>query len=156
MDSSFYITSGLIALVFGLFLAFIAWTFLRRFQKMNGLLNRAHEMTGTAQGRISELVSVRRWNRSFRWTNEYPVISYTVDSKDYTVSLDFAEKRKGHYNLGGNYRVCYIPSDPSNCIVEEFRKPMQSNRTQAIVATVILAFFAFNCIISSLSFIFTS
>ncbi len=58
MDSSFYITSGLIALVFGLFLAFIAWTFLRRFQKMNGLLNRAHEMTGTAQGRISELVYV--------------------------------------------------------------------------------------------------
>lgn len=156
MDSSFYVTSGIIALVFGLLLAFIAWTFFRRFKKMNGLLNRAHEMTGTAEGRISEVVSVRRRNRSFRWTNEYPVISYTVDSKNYTVSLDYAEKRKGHYNLGGSYRVCYIPSDPSSCIVDEFRKPMQSNRTQSIVVTVIFAFFAFNCIISALSYIFTA
>lgn len=156
MDSSFYVTSGIIALVFGLLLAFIAWTFFRRFKKMNGLLNRAHEMTGTAVGRISEVVSVRRRNRSFRWTNEYPVISYTVDSKNYTVSLDFAEKRKGHYDIGGNYRVCYIPSDPSSCIVDEFRKPMQSNRTQSIVVTVIFAFFAFNCIISALSYIFTA
>lgn len=156
MDSSFYIASGAIALVFGLLLAFIAWTFFRRFQKMNGLLNRAHEMTGTADGRISEVVNVRRRNRSFRWTNEYPVISYTVDSQNYTVSLDFAEKRKGHYNIGGSYRVCYIPSDPSQCIVEEFRKPMQSNRTQSIVVTVIMAFFAFNCIVSSLSYIFSA
>ncbi len=156
MDSSFYLVSGAIALVFGLLLAFVAWTFFRRFQKMNGLSNRAHEMTGKAEGRISEVVSVRRRNRSFRWTNEYPVISYTVDSKNYTVSLDFAEKRKGHYNVGSNCQVCYIPSDPSQSIVEEFRKPMQSNRTQSIVVTVIMAFFAFNCIVSSLSYIFSS
>ena len=156
MDSSFYIFSGCIAIAFGLLLAFLAWTFFRRFQKMNGLLNRAHEMTGTAEGRISEVVRVRRRNRSFRWTNEYPIISYTVNDKNYTVNLDFAEKRKGHYNLGGNYRVCYIPSDPSCCIVDEFRKPMQSNRTQSIVVTVIFAFFAFNCIVSALAQIFTA
>ncbi len=48
MDSSFYLVSGAIALVFGLLLAFVAWTFFRRFQKMNGLSNRAHEMTGKA------------------------------------------------------------------------------------------------------------
>lgn len=155
MDSSFYIFSACITLVFGLLLAFLAWTFFRRFQKMNGLLNRAHEMTGTAQGRISEIVNVRRRNRSFRWTNEYPVISYTVNGKDYTVKLDFAEKRKGHYDLGGNYRVCYIPSDPSCCVVEEFRKPMQGNRTQAIIVTVLFAFFAFNCIVTSIMEIFT-
>ena len=150
MDSSFYLASGGITIVFGLLLGLVAFSFFRRFKKVNSLLNRAHEMTGTANGRISEVVSVRRRNRSFRWTNEYPVITYTVDSKDYTTQLDFAEKRKGHYDLGGNYRVCYIPSDPSCCIVDEFRKPMQSNRTQAIVFTVIFAIITFNFVISGL------
>ena len=156
MDSSFYLASGGITIVFGLLLGLVAFSFFRRFKKVNSLLNRAHEMTGTANGKISEVVSVRRRNRSFRWTNEYPVITYTVDSKDYTTQLDFAEKRKGHYDLGGNYRVCYIPSDPSCCIVDEFRKPMQSNRTQAIVFTVIFAIITFNFVISGLSQIFTA
>ena len=154
MDSSFYLASGGLTILFGLIVGVLTFSFFRRFKKVSSILNRAHEMTATANGRISEIINVRRSNRSFRWTNEYPAITYTVDNKDYTTKLDYAEKRKGHYSLGGNYRVCYSPSDPSCCIVEEFRKPMQSNRTQSLVFTVIFAIITFNCIITGLSEIF--
>ncbi|HBA69785.1 MAG TPA: hypothetical protein DCZ40_10585 [Lachnospiraceae bacterium] len=156
MDSSFYIASGIFTIVFGVLLGIVAFTFFRRFKKLSTELNRAHEMTAAVSGTISEVVSVRRRNRSFRWTNEYPVITYTVDSKNYTVNLEFAEKRKGHYNIGGIYRVCYVPSDPSCCIVDEFRKPMQSSRTQAIVWTVIFGILTFNFLVTGLSQIFTA
>ena len=154
MDSSFYLASGGLTILFGLIVGIVAFSFFRRFKKVSSILNRAHEMTATANGRISEIINVRRRNRSFRWTNEYPAITYTVDNTDYTTKLDYAEKRKGHYSLGGNYRVCYSPSDPSCCIVEEFRKPMQSNRTQSLVFTVIFAIITFNFIITGLSEIF--
>ncbi len=156
MDSSFYIASGALTIVFGLILGLVAFSFFRRFKKLSAGLNRAHEMTAEVSGTISEVVSIRRRNRSFRWTNEYPVITYTVDSKNYTVSLEYAEKRKGHYNIGGFYRVCYIPSDPSCCIVDEFRKPMQSARTQALIWTVIFGVLTFNFIITGLSQMFIS
>ena len=154
MDSSFYLASGGLTILFGLIVGVLTFSFFRRFKKVSSILNRTHEMTATANGRISEIINVRRSNRSFRWTNEYPAITYTVDNKDYTTKLDYAEKRKGHYSLGGNYRVCYSPSDPSCCIVEEFRKPMQSNRTQSLVFTVIFAIITFNFIITGLSEIF--
>ena len=154
MDSSFYLASGGLTILFGLIVGVLTFSFFRRFKKVSSILNRAHEMTATANGRISEIINVRRSNRSFRWTNEYPAITYTVDNKDYATKLDYAEKRKGHYSLGGNYRVCYSPSDPSCCIVEEFRKPMQSNRTQSLVFTVIFAIITFNFIITGLSEIF--
>ncbi len=154
MDSSFYLASGGLTILFGLIVGVLTFSFFRRFKKVSSILNRAHEMTATANGRISEIINVRRSNRSFRWTNEYPAITYTVDNKDYTTKLDYAEKRKGHYSLGGNYRVCYSPSDPSCCIVEEFRKPMQSNRTQSLVFTVIFAIITFNFIFTGLSEIF--
>ncbi len=154
MDSSFYLASGGLTILFGLIVGVLTFSFFRRFKKVSSILNRAHEMTATGNGRISEIINVRRSNRSFRWTNEYPAITYTVDNKDYTTKLDYAEKRKGHYSLGGNYRVCYSPSDPSCCIVEEFRKPMQSNRTQSLVFTVIFAIITFNFIITGLSEIF--
>lgn len=154
MDSSFYLASGGLTILFGLIVGVLTFSFFRRFKKVSSILNRAHEMTATANGRISEIINVRRSNRSFRWTNEYPAITYTVDNKDYTTKLDYAEKRKGHYSLGGNYRVCYSPSDPSCCIVEEFRKPMQSNRTQSLVFTVIFAIITFNFIVTGLSEIF--
>ena len=99
----------------GLLFAALAFMNFRNFKKRSGLLKRAQEMTGSVNGRVSELVTVRRSNRSFRWKNEYPVVSYQVNGKEYTVSLDFAEKRKGSYSLGETYRVNYVPSDPSCC-----------------------------------------
>ena len=156
MDSSFYLVSGGITIAFGLVLGLLAFSFFRRFKRVGNILNRAHEMTGSANGRISNIIAVRRRKRTFRWTNEYPAITYTVNDKDYTVQLDFAEKRKGHYNLGGNYRVCYVPSDPSCCVVDEFRKPMQSNRTQSLIFAVIFAIITFNFIITGLSQIFVN
>lgn len=155
MDSSVYLVSGAISLVFFLIIALVAWTFFRRYKNLNNALNRAHEMTMTADGTISEIVTVARRNRSFRWKNEYPVISYTANGKVYTVHMNWAEKRAGHYDRGGKYRVCYVPADPGCCVVEEFRKPMQKARTQSLVWTVILALFGvggiFNTIVMTLT-----
>lgn len=153
MGSSFYIFTGIISIVIGILLGFLAFTFFRRFKKFNDLMKNESELSAVANGSISEVKEVRRSNRSFRWVNEYPVITYTVDGKLYNVTLDYAEKRRGYYSLGGNYRVHYKSSDPSCCLVEEFRKQMKSYRTQAIVVTVFFAFFAFNLIVSGTTYI---
>ena len=136
--------------VIAIVLAALAFVNFRNFKKRNDRLNRAHEMTGNANGYITDLETVYRRNRSFRWKNEIPVITYRVDGRDYKVKMDFAEKRAGQYSLGGSYHVCYIPSDPSCSIVEEFRKPLQSSRTRALVGTVALCLFVFNCICGTL------
>lgn len=151
MDSSFYLFVGAIVMVIGLLFAALAWTFFRRFKRLSTALNRAHEMTQTADGSISEIVTVTRRNRSFRWRNEYPVIAYTANDKRYTVHLNYVEKRAGHYQTGGHYRVCYVPHDPGCCVVDEFRKQMQKARTQYLIWTVVFAFFTFNMIFSGLS-----
>lgn len=156
MDSTFYIFSGVIYLVIALIIALVAFLFFRRFKKLNDVLNSALDMSASTNGTISSLAEVRRSNRSFRWTNEYPIITYTVDGKPYTVNLDYAEKRKGHYSLGGDYRVCYNPSDPSCCIVDEFRKPMTRTRTQNIVVSIILLIFALNLVWGAISVIITA
>ncbi len=144
MDSSFYFVSAGISLVINLLIAFVAWTFFSRYKRLGTALNRAHEMTQTATGSISEVVTVTRRNRSFRWKNEYPVITYAANGKQYMVHMDWAEKRRGHYKLGGSYKVCYVPADPGCCVVEEFRKAMQKTRTQSLIWAVVLGLVALN------------
>ena len=70
-----------VSAVLGLLFAALAFMNFRNFKKRSGLLKRAQEMTGSVNGRVSELVTVRRSNRSFRWKNEYPVVSYQVNGK---------------------------------------------------------------------------
>lgn len=149
MDDSFYLFTYLIIFIIGLLLAAAAWTFFRRFQKLSNTLKRSGEMTATANGTIKELVNVRRRNRSFRWTNQYPIIAYTVNGKEYTVKLDYAEQRSGYYVTGGSYPVSYIPSEPECCIVEEFRKKMNRAKTSNLVTTVIFGFFVCNILAST-------
>ena len=124
MDSSFYFVSAGISLVINLLIAFVAWTFFSRYKRLGTALNRR--------------------NRSFRWKNEYPVITYAANGKQYMVHMDWAEKRRGHYKLGGSYKVCYVPADPGCCVVEEFRKAMQKTRTQSLIWAVVLGLVALN------------
>ena len=93
-------------------------------------------------------MEVRRRNRSFRWKNEYPVLAYQVDGKNYTVHLNFAEARKGKYSLGGAYTVRYVPGEPECCIVDEFRSKLQKSRTGNLIGLVILVFFLVNILTS--------
>lgn len=150
MDDSFYLFMYILILIIGLLLAAAAWTFFRRFQKLSSTLKRSGEMTATANGVIRELVNVRRRNRSFRWTNQYPIVTYTVDGKEYTVKLDFAEQRSGYYITGGSYPVSYVPSEPECCIVEEFRKKMEKAKNSNLITCCIFAFFTCNVIVSSI------
>lgn len=155
MDSSVALVSGAIVLVIVLLMAIGAWTFFRRYKSLASPLNRAHEMSMTTDGTISKLVTVYRRNRSFKWKNEYPVIAYQANGKDYTIHMKWAEKRQGHYQLGGKYRVCYVPADPGCSVVEEFRQQMQKARTQSLIWTVVLAFFAVNGLFGALSQLLT-
>lgn len=144
MDSNFYLFTGMAGIVVGIVLGIVAFVYFRRFKRLNDLMKSEPEMSATAGGSISKVEEVRRSNSSFIWTNEYPVITYTVDGKPYTASLKYAEKRSGYYSLGGNYSVHYKPSDPSCCLVEEFRKQMKSYGTQAVIVAAVLAIFTLN------------
>ena len=151
MDTSFNLAMGGIFLVIALIFAGVAFAVFSKFKKLGKLLNRAHLMTAKAEGTISELVTVRRRNRTFRWTNQYPIVSYQVNGKSYTTALTFAEARKGKYRLGGNYTVYYIPNEPDCCIVDEFRSKMQSSRTMNLVGVVILAILTCNMLFGALT-----
>ncbi|MCB7319102.1 DUF3592 domain-containing protein [Lacrimispora sp. 210928-DFI.3.58] len=153
-STSLGIGGALIFFIIALFFFVIGLIVFSNFRRLGKILNRAHEMTGVTKGTISEVVTVRRRNRSFRWKNEYPVISYQVNGKAYTTRLEFAEKRRGKYELGGSYTVRYIPSDPDCCVVDEFRKAMQRSRTSSLIGAVILFIFTFNTLISGVSFLF--
>lgn len=145
---------GIVLLV--LFLLLAAWFFIvwRGYQKMNRVLNQAHKLTGTAEGTVKKLMSVTRRNRSFRWKNEYPVIAYTVNGQTYETEVAFAEKRAGSYDMNDRYTVCYLPEDPTVCIVEEFRSKMQSNSKQKLVGMVVLAVFMVNVIFTIVTTLF--
>lgn len=153
MGGSFYLFSGIIYVAIAAILIFATISFFRRYKKLNDVLKNESELSGRAEGSISAVEEVRHRNRSFRWVNEYPVITYTANGKLYNVNLDYAEKRSGHYSLGGSYTVRFNPSDPSSCFVEEFRKQMKSYRTQALVVTIIFGFFSCNLIISAINLI---
>ena len=139
-----WLVAAVIAILFGA-LAFVNF---RNFQKRSALLNRAKDMTGSVDGRISEVVKVYRRNNTFRWKNEYPVVAYQIDGRDYTVKLEFAEKRSGPYRIGDTCQVRYVPAEPSCSIVEEFRKPLESARTRALAGAVILGLFFLNALFS--------
>lgn len=143
MTSSFYIFTGIFFLILTLLVAYAAFYYFRLFKRLNNVLNSALDMNASTSGTISSLSEVCRGNQ----TNEYPIITYTVDGKPYTASLYYAAKKKGYYNLGGDYHVCYTPSDPSRCIVDEFRKPLTSFSTPTLIAAIIISFFALNLLV---------
>jgi hypothetical protein len=144
MDESFSVFMLGFMAVFTLFLLYAAWATFRAYSSVKKILKREGEMTAVTEGTIAEVVAVRRRNRSFRWINEYPVISYQVNGKTYTVHLTYAEKRRGKYNAGGSYRIHYVPSEPECCIVDDFKKKMKQSNTAALISFAIVAFFAFN------------
>lgn len=144
---------SIVFLVLGIVFAALAWSCYKRYKNVSDLLKREGEMTGFAEGRISELVEVRRRNRSFRWVNEYPVVSFCVNGKEYTTTIECAEKRRGTYQLNGQCHIHYLSEDPSICVVDEFRKSMQSLKKSSLITIVVLAFLAFNCLFSFFAYL---
>lgn len=147
MDSMTLILLAVLALILILWFVVLLVTY----RKQNKILRRSHEMDGRAEGTIRELVTVTHRNRSFRWKNEYPVIAFSANGKEYETALKFAEKRKGHYTMNETYTVYYLPEDPEICIVDEFRSKMQSNNRNMLIGMVVLAFFIFNVVFTAIS-----
>lgn len=151
MKDSDMLIFGIVFLVIALGFLLIVWLLFKKYKSINAILNREREMTGMIRGSIKEVVKVRRRNRSFRWTNEYPVVAYTVDGKEYTTAINYAEKNSGYYRIGGTCDIHYIPSEPECCVVEEFRKQLQKSRTSYLVGTVIVAFMTFNMLVAAIT-----
>lgn len=147
MDSMTAILLTVLALILILWFVSLFITY----RKQNKILQRSHEMDGRVEGVISRLVSVSRRNRSFRWKNEYPVVTYTVNGKEYETELSFAEKRKGSYDRNERYTVYYIPQEPEICIVDEFRGKLQSSNRNKLIGMVVLVFFIFNVVFTAIS-----
>lgn len=66
-STSLGIGGALIFFIIALFFFVIGLIVFSNFRRLGKILNRAHEMTGVTKGTISEMVTVRRRNRSFRW-----------------------------------------------------------------------------------------
>lgn len=139
---------AILSLVFWLAFFFM----MKRYKKNSMLLKRKNEMGGLTQGEISGLEKIRRRNRSFRWTNEVPTVSYKVGDRVYKVELPEAEARVGTYAIGTPCTVHYITSEPDVCLVEEFEKKIKSSKTNRMIAAVLLGFFGCNTLMG----IFTS
>lgn len=149
-DASFTLVMALIMLVVMALFVFIAVTQFRVFRRNSTLLKRKSEMMGNVTGQISSVEQVRRRNRSFRWTNEIPTVSYVVNGVKYDVEIDAAEARAGAYQVGKPCTVHYVLSEPDCCLVEEFEKKIKSQKNGALVATLLLAFFSCNIFFSVL------
>lgn len=130
------------AVILGLITFFVY----RSVAKISKVLKREAEMTAVANGTITDLIQIRRRNRSFRWTDEIPVVSYTVNGQTYQLKLDFAEKRAGFYNMGGACQVRYVPSEPSCALVEDVKPMMKRVKNINLVTVIVLAFFTLNLI----------
>ncbi len=141
-------------LVIGALLGFCTWKAFGAYQNSKNILKKSVEMTSTATGTLSNLVTVRHRNRSFRWVNEYPEITYQADGMEYKTSLNYAEQRRGKYTLGTTYTVRYIPSEPTCCIVEGFEKKLKGSSRGNLIGAILLAFFTFNMLFAALSSLF--
>lgn len=139
----------IIFLLFVALFGWLTWTTFKAYRSSCDVLKRANEMTATTDGILNNLVTVRRRNRSFRWTNEYPEITYQVDGVDFKTSLSYAEARKGKYTTGTYYTVRYVPSEPSCCIVNEFEKKLKQHRNGNLIGTIILAILTLNLLLST-------
>ncbi len=140
---------GVLMLVVGVLLLFAGAVQLKAWRAGKALFRRQGDMTATAAGAITELREVQRRNRSFRWRDEIPVITYTVDGVRHEVELAAAEARAGTYTQGMPCTVRYVPSDPECCLIAEFEKQTKSAGKSALVAAVLLLFFGINCTLSA-------
>lgn len=135
---------ALVMLVFAGLLGFVAAMLLLQFKKLNDLLKREKEMTANTMGHVVELVTVRRRNSTFRWRTQYPVIAYRVNGEEYRFHIDFAEHWRGKYQVGDEYQVDYVPTEPQVCLVKDFYKKMKSSRTGSGIVGAILALMTIN------------
>lgn len=150
MDASFYIVTALICLAIAAGLGLLArWCF-QSCKALDKLLKGAERMTGSATATISELVVLRRRNRSFRWTNEYPVLAYEVNGSLYKVHLPWAEARGGTYEQGRSVSLRYLPADPEQSIADEFVPKMKKSRSSYRIAAVLAGIFAFHLACSAI------
>ncbi len=151
MKDSDMFSMGIVFLVIALVFLLIVWLLFKKYKSINAILNREREMTGMVRGSIKEVVKVRRRNRSFRWTNEYPIVAYVVNGKEYTTAITYAEKSSGYYRIGGTCDIHYVPNEPECCVVEEFRKQLQKSRNNYLIGTAIVGVMAFNMLVSAIT-----
>lgn len=140
---------SLVFLVLGVALGLAAWHFLRMWRDLGKVLKRRAEMTASLPGTISELKVVSRRNRSYRWKNEIPVVSYTLNGVLQTLEVPQAEDRAGRYRVGAPCTVLYVPAEPDCCLIQEFADKMASVRRSALVVGIIFAVLAFNLLSSA-------
>lgn len=140
MDSSFYYIFIVIALLFAIWAVFVYLGY----QKLNKILKRTHEMTETTTGVITSIPTVCRRNQTFRWRNEYPIITFHAEGIDVCIEATYAERAKGTYDLGQSYHISYVPGEPACCVIDEFRTKMQKSCKYRLVGFVILVIITFN------------
>ncbi len=137
---------AVILAVFALLFGFVAYTLLRQYARVNTVLKREKEMQDSCRATVVELVEVRRSNQTFRWKNQYPILSYEVDGKEYRCKADFAEKRKGQYFVGEQYDIRYVREEPEVAIITEFLPIMKRTRIINMIVGALFTLFTFNLI----------
>ena len=141
---------SLVFLVLGAVLGLAAWYFLRMWHGLGKVLKRRAEMTARLPGTISDVKVVSRRNRSYRWNDEIPVVSYTLGGALQTMEVPQAEARAGRYRVGTPCTVLYVPGEPDCCLIEEFAGKMASARRNALIAGILFAVFAFDLLSSAI------
>lgn len=141
---------AILFLLIALLLGMVAFTQLKIFKTLSDILKKESGMQQTTVATVVEMPVIRRSNQSFRWKNEYPVLSYQVNGKEYKYHANFAEKRKGYYQIGQTYQIKYNANEPEVCIVNDFLPTMKRTRIVGLVIGAIFALGTFNLIVGSI------
>ena len=141
-------------LLIALMLGIVAFTQLKQFEKIASILKKEKDMQETTVATVVETIEIRRRNQSFRWKNEYPILAYQINGKEYKYEATFAEKPKGKYQIGETYQIKYNANEPEICIVNDFIPTMKRTRTIGLVIGVIFALGTFNLTVSAIQVLF--
>lgn len=139
-------------LLFALLVGAVGLSLLMQFKKLNKALKEESRMIGVTDGKIVELVVIRRREVSRYHRNYFPILEYEVNGKMYRHTADYMNRIKDRkYEVGDMYQIRYVPDEPEICIVDRFYKTMKSTRTVNLIVGGVLAWFAIGCIFQAVS-----
>lgn len=101
-------------------------------------------MTATTTAIVSKVDSVRRRNRSFRWTNYIPTFQYEINGTTYFYYASILENMNLKYDIGDTAELRYDPANPESALIVGTEKKIGFSSKMYIFCVGLLGLLSFN------------